>query len=30
MALIDRCHLDYPFYGSRRIRDWLEDRGHFG
>ena len=27
MALIDRCHLKHPFYGSRRIRDWLEDRG---
>ena len=25
MALIDRCHLKHPFYGSRRIRDWLED-----
>jgi len=28
MALIDRCHLDHPYYGSRRIRDWLDDRGH--
>jgi putative transposase len=28
MALIDRCHLKYPFYGSRRIRDWLEDQDH--
>ena len=28
MALIDRCHLKHPFYGSRRIRDWLEDHGH--
>ena len=28
MALIDRCHLKYPFYGSRRIRDWLSDEGH--
>ena len=28
MALIDRCHLAHPFYGSRRIRDWLEDEGH--
>ena len=26
MTLIDRCHLAYPFYGSRRIRDWLEDQ----
>ncbi len=29
MRLIDHCHLKYPFYGSRRIRDWLEDEGHF-
>ena len=28
MQLMDRCHLKYPFYGSRRIRDWLEDQGH--
>ena len=28
MVLIDRCHLKHPFYGSRRIRDWLEDQGH--
>lgn len=28
MTLIDRCHLEHPFYGSRRIRDWLEDEGH--
>jgi putative transposase len=28
MALIDRCHLKYPFYGTRRIRDWCEDQGH--
>ena len=27
MALIDRCHLKHPFYGSRRIRDWLDDQG---
>ena len=27
MQQIDRCHLKYPFYGSRRIRDWLEDQG---
>lgn len=27
MALIDRCHLKHPFYGSRRIRDWLADQG---
>ncbi len=28
LQLIDRCHLKYPFYGSRRIRYWLEDQGH--
>ena len=28
MTLIDQCHLKHPYYGSRRIRDWLEDRGH--
>ncbi len=28
IRLIDCCHLKYPFYGSRRIRDWLEDQGH--
>jgi putative transposase len=28
MSLIDRCHLRYPFYGSRRIRGWLKDEGH--
>lgn len=28
MQLIDQCHLAHPYYGSRRIRDWLEDRGH--
>lgn len=27
MALVDRCHLKHPFYGSRRVRDWLEDQG---
>lgn len=26
MRLIDECHLTHPYYGSRRIRDWLEDR----
>jgi putative transposase len=25
MRLIDRCHLEHPYYGSRRIRDWLDD-----
>ena len=28
MKLIDACHLKHPYYGSRRVRDWLEDRGH--
>ena len=27
MALMDRCHLEHPYFGSRRIRDWLEDEG---
>ena len=28
MRLIDEIHLQWPFYGSRRLRDELEDRGH--
>ena len=28
MRLIDEIHLKYPFYGSRRIRDELQERGH--
>ncbi len=28
MRLIDEIHLQLPFYGSRRLRDELEDRGH--
>jgi len=28
MRLIDQIHMDYPFYGSRRIRDHLQDQGH--
>ena len=28
MRLIDEIHLKLPFYGSRRMRDELEDRGH--
>jgi len=28
MRLIDEIHLRYPFYGSRRIRDELNDSGH--
>ena len=27
MRLIDDVHLQYPFYGSRWLRDWLGDRG---
>lgn len=27
MRLIDEVHLKHPYYGSRRIRDWLEDHG---
>lgn len=28
MQLVDRCHLELPFYGSRRIKDWLQDEDH--
>lgn len=28
MRRIDEMHLARPFYGSRRIRDWLQDEGH--
>jgi putative transposase len=28
MRLIDECHLQRPFFGSRRVRDWLEDLGY--
>ena len=28
MRRIDEMHLQRPFYGSRRIRDWLQDQGH--
>lgn len=28
MRLIDELHLEYPFMGSRSIRDQLQDRGH--
>ena len=28
MRRIDEMHLKRPFYGSRRIRDWLHDEGH--
>ncbi|MCP4448279.1 MAG: transposase, partial [Myxococcales bacterium] len=27
MEWIDLCNLEHPYYGTRRIRDWLEDRG---
>ena len=27
MRLMDEGYLKHPYYGSRRIRDWLEDRG---
>lgn len=26
MRLIDQCYLELPFYGTRRIRDWLLDK----
>jgi putative transposase len=26
MRLIDQCHLQHPYYGSRRIRGWLIDQ----
>jgi putative transposase len=29
MRRIDEMHLERPFYGSLRIRDWLQDQGHF-
>jgi len=25
MRLIDQCYLEKPFYGSRRVKDWLLD-----
>lgn len=28
MRLIDEIHLKYPFYGSRRLRDELRDKGY--
>ena len=27
MRLLDEAHLQYPFYGSRRLSDWLRERG---
>ncbi|MFK8077888.1 MAG: IS3 family transposase [Granulosicoccus sp.] len=26
MKLIDQCYLDLPFYGTRRVKDWLLDK----
>ena len=28
MRRIDECHLQRPYYGSRRLRDWLQDLGY--
>ena len=28
MRVLDEGHLKYPFYGSRRLRDWLEEHGY--
>ena len=28
MRRLDEMHLERPFYGSRRLRDWLCDEGH--
>jgi len=28
MRLLDAIHVERPFYGSRRLRDELEDQGH--
>lgn len=25
IRLIDQCKLELPFYGSRRVKDWLHD-----
>lgn len=27
MRQMDECHLQHPYFGSRRIQDWLDDRG---
>ena len=27
MRLLDEAHLQFPFYGSRRLSDWLGERG---
>lgn len=28
MRRLDEMHMERPFYGSRRLRDWLQDEGH--
>lgn len=28
MRQMDECHLEHPYYGSRKLKDWLEDRGY--
>jgi len=28
MRLIDEGHMKHPYFGSRRLRDWLADHGH--
>lgn len=28
IQLMDRCHMEWPLYGSRRMVDWLADEGH--
>lgn len=27
MGVLDEGHLKYPFYGLRRLSDWLEEHG---
>ena len=27
MRLMDRCHMERPFYGSGRMVDWLAEQG---
>jgi len=28
MRLLDKGHMKHPYFGSRRLRDWLADHGH--
>jgi len=28
MRLLDKGHMKHPYFGSRRLRDWLVDHGH--